>query len=579
MKFTHPAERLRPPRCPNSRLSLPGLGVLLLATQLWAAAPHPVWGDEWMLATPSRHATDAGASALEQGGNAVDAAVAAAFVLGVVEMYSSGVGGGAFLMYHDGTAGVLTALDGREMAPALATESMYIDTLTGQPYPELSFTGALAVAVPGQVALLHEAHCRWGRLPWVDLLEPAIRLAASGFPIDQTWIVRLTDNREKLLQQPGTRALFFHADSTLLELGESLVQPELAATLRRIAAEDLDYFYLGEFARTLDNWMSDQGGILHASDLAAYRVRELEAVQGSYRGYQVYSMPPPSSGGVHLVQMLNYLEAFNLAQMGRLSSRYIHTVASAMGHAYADRAVWLGDPAYFPVPVQGLTSKEYAATQRAGFNRVQREWIRSAGDPLPWQEAEHTSHISVLDADGNAVSLTATINTRFGSGVILPGTGVLLNNEMDDFSMQPGVPNYYGLLGSEANSIQPGKRPLSSMTPTILTREGSPCLVIGSPGGSKIITTVLQTIINLVDFDLDIQAAIDAPRFHYQWRPDYIRLEPDIPDDVLSNLRGYGYRVVTTECWSAAQGVWRDPGSGRLYGGSDSRVDGAARGK
>ncbi|MBL7033070.1 MAG: gamma-glutamyltransferase [Candidatus Delongbacteria bacterium] len=555
------------------------LAVLLVSgLPALAAAPHPVWSTSWMLATPNRHATDAGALMLEQGGSAVDAAVAAGFVLGVVEMYSSGIGGGGFLLHYDGTSHAVTALDGRESAPAAATSDMFLDPLTREPRPELSFDGALAVAVPGEVALFYRANQDWGKLSWSTVLQPAIQLAADGFLIDLTWVQRLEDNREKLLQHPGTRALFFHQDSTLLGLGELLVQPELAVTLRLLADRGPDYFYYGEFAATLDSWMWENGGLVRAADLAGYTVRLMEPVTGSYRGCTVYSMPPPSSGGVHLIQMLNYLEEFDLAQLGLLSSRYIHTVASAMGYAYADRSLWLGDPAFFPVPVEGLTSKGYAATQRERYSRVQRERLPGAGDPLPWQEGEHTSHISVVDGEGNAVSMTCTINTRFGSGVILPGTGVLLNNEMDDFSMQPGVPNYYGLIGSEANSIQPGKRPLSSMTPTIITRDDRLQLVIGSPGGAKIITTVLQTIINTIDFEMDIQAAIDAPRFHYQWRPDYIRLEPDLPDDVLWNLRQYGYQVYRTGHWSAAQGVWRDAATGLLYGGSDSRVDGSARG-
>ena len=531
-----------------------------------------------MLATPSQHATDAGALMLEQDGNAVDAAVAVAFALGVVEMYSSGIGGGAFLLHYDGNSGEITALDGREKAPAAAAADMYLDPVTCEPRPELSLAGAMSVAVPGQVALLFQSHRRWGQLPWAKLLEPAIRLAEDGFPLDMTWIERLHDNRDKLIAFPGTRELFFKADSSLPQLGDLLQQPELARTLRLIAEHDLEYFYHGEFASRLEEWMLDNGGLIRRQDLAEYNIRQLEAVHGTYRGCDVYSMPPPSSGGVHLIQMLNYLESFDLPQMGILSSRYIHTMASAMGYAYADRSHWLGDPDYFAVPVTGLTSKEYAATQREKYNPVQKPFIAGAGDPLPWQEGEHTSHISIVDSQGNAISMTATINTRFGSGVILPGTGVMLNNEMDDFSQQMGVPNYYGMIGSEANSIQPGKRPLSSMTPTILTRNGELLLVIGSPGGSKIITTVLQTIVNVIDFKLDVQAAIDMPRFHYQWRPDYLRLEPEIPEDVQWNLRQYGYRVYPTEHWSAAQGVMIDPVTGFKMGGSDSRVDGAARG-
>ena len=543
-----------------------------------AAAPRPVWSNDWMLATPNSHATDAGALMLEQGGNAVDAAVAVAFALGVVEMYSSGIGGGAFLLHYDSSNDEVTALDGREKAPAAATADMYLDPVTSTPRPELSLAGAMSVAVPGQVALLFQSHQRWGELAWTALLEPAIRLAEDGFPLDITWIRRLNDNREKLIAFPGTRELFFQGDSTLPQLGDLLKQPELARTLRLIAQQDVEYFYHGEFASRLDDWMRDNGGVVRKEDLADYDIREFEPVHGTYHGCDVYSMPPPSSGGVHLIQMLNYLEEFDLPQMGILSSRYIHTMASAMGHAYADRSHWLGDPDFFAVPVSGLTSKEYAATQRARYSPVQKPFIPGADDPLPWQESEHTSHISIVDSQGNAVSMTATINTRFGSAVILPGTGVLLNNEMDDFSQQPGVPNYYGMIGSEANSIQPGKRPLSSMTPTILTRDGELLLVIGSPGGSKIITTVLQTIINVVDFELDIQAAIDMPRFHYQWRPDYLRLEPEIPEDVHWNLRQYGYRVYATEHWSAAQGVMIDPVTNFKMGGSDSRVDGAARG-
>lgn len=554
------------------------LGLLLvIARTLNAAGPHPVWAREHMIATASSEATDTAVDIYRQGGNSVDAVVTAAFVLGVTEPYSSGIGGGCFILVRD-SSGEIVAIDGRETAPAKAERDMYLDPATGEAVPGKSTSGVHAVGTPGELAALAELHQRYGRLSWQQVLAPAIALADTGFLLSQTFADRISQDRMRLLQDPECSRTYFTTDSVQLGLGDRLVQRDLATTLRALATEGPDYFYRGEFARRLDRYMKQNDGELRKKDLEKYQARLREPIHGRYHGYDIFSMPPPSSGGIHLVQMLNYLEPFNLPQMGFQSSRMIHTVTSAMQHAFADRATWLGDSDFVDVPVAGLIDTAYAAEQRAGYRRTFREYVHTAGNPLPYQESDHTTHISAMDMDGLMVSMTATVNTVFGCGIMLPGTGVILNNEMDDFSIQPGVPNYYGLVGAEANAVAAGKRPLSSMTPTLVLKDGEPFMAIGSPGGPKIITTVLHVLLRVIDFHMDIQEAIDRPRFHHQWKPDYIRLEPEFSDDTIMNLHQYGYNTQKTDHWSAAQGVLLDRSRGFLFGGSDSRVDGKAGG-
>jgi gamma-glutamyltranspeptidase/glutathione hydrolase len=543
-------------------------------------------------------ASQAGLDVLKAGGNAVDAAVATAFALGVVEGYSSGIGGGSFTLLHLANRWETIVVDGREEAPGAARSDMYVDNTTGKVNPELSTTGILAGAVPGHLAALNLLLERYGSMTLGQVLEPAILLADSGFELSQTYARSLALQKDKLKRFPSTFAVFFHPDSTPLGLGERLYQHDLAQTYRILADEGDKAFYRGEIARRIVAAMKADSGLITMHDLTAYKPRLRKPVVGSYRGYSIYSMPPPSSGGVHLIQMLNILERFDLKYLGLNSSETIHLEAEAMKRAFADRAVFMGDPAFTSVPVTGLTSKTYADSLARNISRFRTSKITGPGNPwafvpegtptLPSISTEagdssaekdrHTTHLSVVDRWGNLVAMTATINTGFGSGYVIPGTGILLNNEMDDFSSAPGVENFFGLVGSDANAIAPHKRPLSSMTPTLVFYQGRPFMVVGSPGGPRIITTVLEVISNVIDHGLDIQEAIDAPRAHHQWKPDKLFLEDGIPFDVQENLFRYGHDVSTGGNWSGAQCILIDLETGLLYGGTDSRQEGAAKG-
>ncbi len=563
-----------------------------------AAAPLPTWARHGMVVSAHPLASQAGLDVLKAGGNAVDAAVATAFALGVVEGYSSGIGGGSFTLLHLANRWETIVVDGREEAPGAARSDMYVDNTTGKVNPELSTTGILAGAVPGHLAALNLLLERYGSMTLGQVLEPAILLADSGFELSQTYARSLALQKDKLKRFPSTFAVFFHPDSTPLGLGERLYQHDLAQTYRILADEGDKAFYRGEIARRIVAAMKADSGLITMHDLTAYKPRLRKPVVGSYRGYSIYSMPPPSSGGVHLIQMLNILERFDLKYLGLNSSETIHLEAEAMKRAFADRAVFMGDPAFTSVPVTGLTSKTYADSLARNISRFRTSKITGPGNPwafvpegtptLPSISTEagdssaekdrHTTHLSVVDRWGNLVAMTATINTGFGSGYVIPGTGILLNNEMDDFSSAPGVENFFGLVGSDANAIAPHKRPLSSMTPTLVFYQGRPFMVVGSPGGPRIITTVLEVISNVIDHGLDIQEAIDAPRAHHQWKPDKLFLEDGIPFDVQENLFRYGHDVSTGGNWSGAQCILIDLETGLLYGGTDSRQEGAAKG-
>lgn len=543
-----------------------------------AASPLPAWARNGMVVSAHPLASQIGLDILKAGGNAVDAAVATAFALGVVEGYSSGIGGGSFTLVHLANRWETLVIDGREEAPAAAKPDMYVDKSSGQVIPELSTVGVTAVGVPGHMAALALLLDRYGSMTLGQVLEPSVALADSGFELSQTYVRVLENQREKLLRFPSTFAVFFHADSTLLGLGERLVQHDLSQTYAMIADEGESAFYRGEIARSIVRAMKSESGLITAKDLEDYQPEVRIPLLGSFRGYTIFTVPPPSSGGVHLIEMLNILERYDLGYLGHNSSETIHLLAEAMKRAFADRAVYLGDPDFVYVPVSGLISKGYADSLSRGVSRFHASEVRRAGDPYPFTEGQHTTHLSVVDRWGNLVAMTATINTGFGSGYVVPGTGILLNNEMDDFSIQPGVENFYGLVGSEANAIAPGKRPLSSMTPTFVFFQGRPFLILGSPGGPRIITTVLQVISNVIDHGLNVQEAVDAPRVHHQWRPDRLYLEDGIPADVIRNLVSMGYEVQQGGAWSAVEAILIDLETGMIYGGSDSRLEGAAKG-
>ncbi len=559
-------------------LTPPPLTILCLtsALALAAAVPQPVRAAAGggCVATVHPLATEAGLQALAAGGNAVDAAVAAALTLGVVDGFNSGIGGGCFLVIRlaDGS---LATIDGRETAPAAAHRDMYLRD--GAVQPELSRSGPLAVAVPGALAAYDDALRRFGRLPLGDLLLPAAELAERGVVIGEHYARRIVSAREALARDPGCRALLL-PEGEPLAADDLLRQPDLARTYRGVAEEGIDWFYRGPPAAAIGRWMAENGGILTAEDFAAYRPRRRAPVVGSYRGLEVVSMGPPSSGGVHLVQILNILEHFDLAALhARDPALFYHVVAEAMKLAFADRAHWLGDPDFVPVP-RGLIDREYAA-ELAGRIRLDAVLAVDGHGQPPGADDEHfgrhTTHVAAADDEGNWVALTATINTGFGAKVIVPGTGVLLNNEMDDFSTAPGEPNVFGLLGAEANAIAPGKRPLSSMSPTVVLRDGRPILTLGAAGGPRIISQVALTILRHVDLQIDLAAAVAAPRLHHQWQPDRIALERGFDAAIRDRLIELGHEVTEHASGGVTQAIGRAP-DGTWIGVHDPRVPGKA---
>lgn len=526
----------------------------------------PARGQKGMVSTSHPLASETGIKILKQGGNAIDAAVAIAFVLGVVEQYSSGIGGGSLIMIRLADSSEVLAVDARETAPLKSTRDMYLRD--GEAVPDLSRTGVLAGGVPGTVAGLELILKKYGTMSLAEIMEPAIRYAENGFELTQRHVNAIKSSREKLEKFPTSAKIYFSGDQ-VPEVGALLVQHDLAVTLKTIASNGSHAFYKGEIAKKIVKFMEQNGGLITATDLASYQAKLRNPVYGTYRGYDVYSMPPPSSGGIHVIQILNILEGYDFRGTERYSAEFTHLLAEAMKLAFADRAHFLGDSDFVDVPVAGLISKPYAEEQRSKINTDQVLELESHGNPVPY-ESENTTHFSVLDQDGNAVSITQTVNTSFGSGMIIEGTGIILNNEMDDFSAQPGVPNIYGLVGAEANSIAPQKRPLSSMSPTLLVKDDQTFMVIGSPGGPRIITTVVQSIINVIDYGMDIQAAVDAPRIHHQWKPNKLRIEADYRVDT-SMLLALGHQIEKKGSWSLAHGIVFEVNTGIIYGGADNR--------
>ena len=534
---------------------------------------HPVYAKHGMVASQEAVATRIGVDILARGGNAVDAAVAVGFALAVTLPRAGNIGGGGFMLVHDAARGETVAIDYREQAPKRAHRDMYLDQ-TGAVVKARSRFSHLATGVPGTVAGFALALERYGSLDLATVMAPAIKLAANGFVVSQDLARSLTSRAERLRKNAEARRIFFRPDGTAYETGDWLVQADLGRSLRLIAEQGPAAFYQGDIANKIVAEMAAHGGFITAEDLAGYRAIVRQPVRGRYRGYEIASMPPPSSGGVHLVQLLNILEGFPLAELGHNSAAGIHLMTEAMKRAYADRAVYLGDPDFVSVPVAGLTSKAYAAGLREKIDRDHAALSSDiAAGPAPAYESRETTHYSVMDRFGNVVSNTYTINFSFGSGIVAAGTGVFLNNEMDDFSAKSGVPNAYGLIGGEANAVGPGKRPLSSMTPTILFKDGKPVVATGSPGGSRIITTVLQTIVNWADHGLNVAAAASGPRFHHQWLPDTLFVEQRFSPDTLALLKAKGHQVKETRAMGSTQTVQRiDDG---FLGASDPRRQGA----
>jgi gamma-glutamyltranspeptidase/glutathione hydrolase len=502
---------------------------------------QPVMADHGMVAAQEKIAAQVGADILKAGGNAVDAAVATGFALAVTHPQAGNIGGGGFMVIALPDRKQIHAIDYRETAPGAAMRDMFLDEKGNVDRDKARYSRA-AAGVPGTVAGLLLALERYGTLPRQRVLEPAIKLAEEGFPVSYGLAYALAKSKERLEGDPSSIAYFEHSRDEPYKPGEVLRQPDLAKTLRAISERGAAGFYEGPVAELIAAEMKQGGGLITQADLAAYRPVERDAVFGTYRGYQIASMPPPSSGGVHVIQMLNILEGYDLKKLGHNDADAIHRLVEAMRRAYADRAKYLGDPDFVSVPVEGLVSKTYAATLRGSIDleRASKSADISAGKP-PLREGENTTHFSIIDKDGNAVSNTYTLNLAFGSGFSVDGAGFLLNNEMDDFSAKPGAPNAFGLVGDEANAIAPGKRPLSSMAPTIVLKDGTPYLVTGSPGGSTIITVVLQEILNVLTYDMNVAEATAAPRIHHQWQPDVVITERGISEDTLRILEARGF--------------------------------------
>jgi gamma-glutamyltranspeptidase/glutathione hydrolase len=542
-----------------------------------AAGSQPVRARNGMVVSQNFIASHVGMEVLVEGGNAVDAAVAVAFALAVTHPVAGNLGGGGFLVLRP-AKGDPVAYDFRETAPALATPTMFLRD--GGYSSELHHASHLAVGVPGTVAGLHMAWKENGRLGWRRIVAPAVALAREGFPVSDGLARSLKEFLPEMRKYPASVAAFTR-EGTPYEMGEILKQPDLARTLARIEESGRDGFYEGETARLLEKEMRSGGGLIRREDLRAYQPKRREVLRGTYRGYEVLSMPPVSSGGVALLEMLNILEGHDLKAMGFGSADHLHLVAEAMRRAFADRARYLGDPEANPeMPIARLVSKEYAAALRKTIRSDRAS--TSAPEAFEWPaESGETTHLSVVDQDRNAVSLTYTLEDNYGSKIVVPGAGFLLNNEMGDFNAGPGLTNREGLLGTAPNLAAPGKRMLSSMTPTILARDGKLFMVIGSPGGRTIINTVLETILDVVDFGMNIQEAIDAPRFHHQWLPDRIQYERfGFSPDTLALLKARGHTMAEVGGQGVAEGIVFDPALNLLEGGSDRRrPDGAAIGR
>ncbi len=562
-----------------SRLYVTFIWVLLTVLVLPVRAQRlPVEGRNGMVVSAHALATDIGVDILRRGGNAVDAAVAVGFALAVVYPRAGNLGGGGFMVLRmaDGRDGVI---DYREAAPAAAGADVYLDA-SGGVIPGASTFGYRAAGVPGTVAGLVHVLERFGSMDLTEVIEPARRLAAEGFTVTPAFERSLRESAAGLSRFPESNRIFLRNGAFWKE-GDLFIQSDLAATLERIQAEGRDGFYLGETARLIAEAMNANDGLITEADLARYQPVEREVLRGSYRGLEILTMPPPSSGGFVLIEMLNMLEPHDLGAMGFQGSDTLHLMTEAMRRAFKDRAEFPGDPAYVVVPVEGLIAKDYAREQMTDFDpdRAGRSETTRPGDPWSYESAE-TTHFSIVDRDGNAVSNTYTLNLAFGCKATVPGTGVLLNNEMDDFTSKPGVPNAFGLIQGEANAIAGGKRPLSSMTPTILLRDDRIFMVLGSPGGPKIITVVLQVLLNVVDHGMNIQQAIDMPRVHHQWMPDALRYEPfALSPDVRMALVANGHELVPFVkgiprdrfYWGDAAGILIDGETGRYYGASDPR--------
>jgi len=535
---------------------------------------HAAVAEHGMVVAQEKMAARIGADVLRRGGNAVDAAVATGFAMAVTYPRAGNIGGGGFMIIHSAERHEDVAIDYRETAPGAMTRDIFLGP-DGKPDIAKSRDSALGIGVPGTVAGLALALEKYGsgHFTLAELIKPGIALASDGTEIADDGADTLPDWHRRLARWPSSAKIFSRADGSSLREGDKLIQTDLAATLSAIAEQGPRGFYEGPVAERLVKAVGDVGGIMTLDDLKSYRAVIRTPVRGNYRGYDVISMPPPSSGGVVLLETLNILEGFPMGKMKQGSAPSLHVMIEAMKRGYADRARYLGDPDFISAPVATLMSKEYAARQRASIDLDRATPWTDALSATPPREGSNTTHFSVVDSRGNAVSNTYTLNFSYGVGLVADGTGVLLNNELDDFTAAPGASNAFGLVGFEANLPGPGKRPLSSMSPTIVLKDGKPVLVTGSPGGSRIISTVLQVIVNVIDYGMDVAAAVAAPRLHHQWLPDEVRIERGFADDTLAALRAKGHRVVESSGYSSANSIAVTANG--LLGAPDPRTRGA----
>lgn len=559
-------------------LGLPALSVATVSANdvsiySQMATAQPVWAKHGMVASQEALASRIGVEILKQGGNAIDAAVAVGFALAVTLPRAGNIGGGGFMLVHLAKENKTIAIDYRETAPSKAHKDIFLDE-QGNAVDKLSREHGLAVGVPGTVMGMELALNKYGTLPLEKVIAPAIALARDGFSVTSDLADSLAGVKPRIAQWPSSAKIFYKADGSNLAFNDILKQPELAHSLSLIAKLGSKGFYQGETAQKIVAAVKDAGGVMTLEDLANYKVVEREPVRGQYRGYEVVSMPAPSSGGIHIIEMLNVLEHFPIDKFGHNTAQTIHVMAEAMKYAYADRSEYLGDPDFVIVPTAALLSRDYAASiaKKIAINKATPSSEIKPGLLTPY-ESTQTTHYSVVDKFGNAVSNTYTLNFSYGSGLVAEGTGILLNNEMDDFSVKPGSPNGYGLIGGDANAVEGNKRPLSSMSPTIVMKDGKPFIVTGSPGGSRIINITLQVIMNVIDHQLNIAEASAAPRVHHQWQPDYLWVERSLNADTISLLKTKGHNVKVQQSIGSTQSiVVRDNG---IMGASDPRRAGS----
>jgi len=531
---------------------------------------HPVWAKSGMVATQEALATQIGLDVLKQGGNAVDAAVAVGYALAVTLPRAGNLGGGGFMLVYLADKQQVIAIDYREKAPAKASRDMYLDE-NGEVTPDLSKFHGLAIGTPGTVMGLEHARKTYGTLSREQLIAPAIKLAKEGITVTPDLAGSLAALKDRLSKSEDAKNIFYKKDGANYAPGDLLKQTDLANSLTIISEQGEKGFYEGHIAQAIADTIQQSGGVVTKEDLKNYHSVDRKAIEGTYRGYQVFSMPPPSSGGVHIVQILNMLENYDIEKMGHNSAQHIHTLVESMRRAYADRSLHLGDSDFVKVPVKTLTSKQYAKQLVDGIdpNKATDSKDIQPDANLPY-ESNQTTHFSVVDKWGNAVANTYTLNYSYGSGIIAKGTGILLNNEMDDFSAKPGHANGYGLIGGEANAIAPGKRPLSSMSPTVILKDNKLFMVTGTPGGSRIITTTLQVISNVIDYKMNVAEATSATRIHHQWLPDYIRVESGLSLDTMKLLEQKGHQLKVQQTMGSTQSIMKAESG--LYGASDPRT-------